>query len=145
MDHDRLRRLVRQHAETSALFGVDFVPLGKAPEGIVVEQDIGRKGIFGNPFRPAAGEERQGKTLEPYRAWLFAAIQGQPWAIAQYKDATGIDLPKDFAARVQALHGLQFWCPGCKEKTEAEGVCHGSVLRKAVNWLNTPEGAKHVH
>ncbi len=144
MDADRLRRLVAQHAQTSLLFGVDFVPLGKAP-AVEIEQDIGRKGIFGNPFRPAPGEERQGKTLEPYRAWLFAAIQRQPWAIAQYKDATGIDLPSDFAARVQALNGLRFWCPGCKEQTEAEGVCHGSVLRKAVAYLNTPDGAKHVH
>ena len=145
VDRDRLTRLVRQHAETSRLFGVDFVPLGKRPEGIEVVQDIGRKGIFGNPFRPAPGEERQGKTLEPYADWLFAAIKGEKWAHDQYREATGITLPKDFARRVHDLEGLPFRCPGCREQTEAPGVCHGSVLRKAVAWLHTPEGLKHVH
>lgn len=145
MDADHLRRLVRQHAETSALFGADFVPLGRAPEGLDITQDIGRKGIFGNPFRPAPGEERMGKTLEPYRQWLFAAIQGKKWAREQYRDATGIELPENYAARVAALKDMAFRCPGCKEMTEHEGVCHGSILRKAVNWLNTPDGAKHVH
>lgn len=102
-------------------------------------QDIGRKGIFGNPFRPAAGEERQGKTLEPYRTWLFAALKGEAWAIDQYAQATGIDLPKDFAKRVADIVDLQFWCPGCREQSEAAGVCHGSVLRKAATWLHTKE------
>lgn len=145
VDADRLRRLVAQHAETSRLFGVDFVPLGKRPEGIEVVQDIGRKGIFGNPFRPAPGEERQGKTLEPYGNWLFAAIKGEKWAHEQYREATGITLPSNFAARVHDLGDMPFRCPGCREETEKDGVCHGSMLRRAVKWLHTPEGQKYVH
>lgn len=146
MDMDRLRKVVAQHAETSRLFGVDFVPLGKVPPGLAQEvvQDIGRKGDFGNPFRPAAGEELQGKTLEPYRTWLFAALHGEKWARDQYREATGHDLPTNFADRVRALDGIPFICPGCKTRTEEAGVCHGSVLRKAVLWLNS-EGGKDVH
>lgn len=145
VDADHLRRIVAQHAETSRLFGVDFVPLGKKRPDIEVVQGIGRDGIFGNPFRPAPGEERQGKTLQPYGDWLFAAIQGEKWAHDQYREATGNTLPADFARRVRDLEGMEFWCPGCREQTEADGVCHGSVLRKCVKYLNTLEGAKHVH
>jgi len=107
-------------------------------------QDIGRKGIFGNPFRPHPGEEMQGKTLEPYRTWLFAALEGRSWARKQYKEATGIELPERYADCVRALDGIEFRCPGCKRFTEEPGMCHGSVLRKAVVWLNSKEG-QHVH
>jgi hypothetical protein len=146
MDMAKLKRLVAQSAETSRLFGVDFVPVYRKPGAAPIDlmQGIGRDTIFGNPFRPAPGEERQGKTLEPYRKWLFAALLGERWAIEQYKEATGIDLPPDFARRVQEIVDLPFLCPGCKERTEEDGVCHGSILRKAAVWLNG-EGAKHVH
>lgn len=121
-----------------------FLPLGKPPEGIRVVQNIGRKGIFGNPFRPAPGEELKGTTLEPYKKWLFAALKGEQWAIDQYRDATGISLPSNFAACVRDLEGIPFHCPGCRQRTEEEGVCHGSILRKAVAWVNTPEGRKYA-
>jgi hypothetical protein len=139
-----LRSLVLQSAETSRLFGVDFVPLGKcdaAPLDITV--DIGRGGVFGNPFRAAPEEKLQGKTLEPYRKWLFAAIKGETWASEQYRQSIGRDLPPDFAKQVQDIVDLPFWCPGCKDHTEEDGVCHGSILRKAAVWLHG-DGAKYV-
>jgi hypothetical protein len=143
-DPRHVRNLVEQAAQTSALFGVDFVPVYRKrtcaeAEAAGIEVDIGRKGIFGNPFRPAAGEERQGKTLVPYREYLFAAIKGDMWARAQYKEATGIELPLDFAKQVQEIIDLPYWCPGCKDMTEKDGVCHGSILRKAAIWLNESE------
>lgn len=147
---ERLRRVVKQNAQTTELFGVDFLPVGGRcvdTKDIIqscVTQPIGRKTIFGNPFRPQPGEEMQGKTLEPYREWLFAALKGEQWARDQYREATGIELPERYADAVRALEGIPFFCPGCRQRSEEDGVCHGSVLRKAVQWLNS-EGGRDVH
>lgn len=146
MESDRLRKIVRQHAETSRLMGVDFVyvrPRTCEDEERARPIDIGRGGVFGNPFRASPEQKFEGSTLEPYRRWLFAAIRQEEWARKQYRDSLGRDLPADFARQVQEIVDLPFHCPGCLSRTEEDGVCHGSVLRRAAVWLNG-EGARCV-
>jgi hypothetical protein len=148
MDKERLRRIVRQHAETSRLMGVDFVYVkprtcAEAEQRASDPVDIGRGGVFGNPFRAAPDQKFEGSTLEPYKKWLFAAIKQEEWSRKQYRDALGRELPADFARQVQELVDLPFHCPGCLSRTEEDGVCHGSILRRAAVWLND-EGARYA-
>lgn len=139
-DGANFRRRLAQNLRTVSLFGVDYVPTYQPPNSV----DIGRRGVFGNPFRARPSEKFQGRTLEPYTRWLFAAIKREPWALAQYEESLGRPLPDDFAQQIRDLDGLHFWCPGCKLRTEEENVCHGWILRRCVVWLNGPEGASYV-
>lgn len=97
---------------------------------------IGRNNIFGNPYIPKRGQELKGTTLEDYKRYLWAAMNQKKWATALYKDITGIDLPDDFSIKIRELKGSKLYCPGCKERSCEEGVCHGSILIKAIEFLN---------
>lgn len=134
-------RLFKQNADTLRRMGAESMPTrvtttagGKTAE---IVQEIGRRTIFGNPYRPAKGEELQGGTLEQYRRWLFAALKGDATAKEIYEASTGVKLPENYADRVREVADMPFYCPGCRLLTEKEGVCHGSILRKAARWLKT--------
>jgi hypothetical protein len=84
--------------------------------------DIGRKGIFGNPF--FAEEPLAGKTLNDYKKYLWNRLKND----------------ENFKEKVKNLLPDKniLWCPGCGPRGYncAEGVFHGSVLIKAIKYLN---------
>jgi len=128
--------------------GVDFVYVkprtcAEAEAERLKPIDIGRGGVFGNPFRAAPDQKFEGSTLNPYKLWLFAAIKQEEWARKQYRDSLGRELPTDFARQIQDIVDMPFHCPGCLARTEEEGVCHGSILRRAAVWLHG-DGAKYA-
>lgn len=103
--------------------------------------DIGRRTPFGNPY--FAGPNRfNGSTLPKYKAYLLAALNGEQWARAQFRAATGRDLPptESFRRLVADLTAddptPSLWCPGCKHRTAEPGVCHGSILLEVSRTLH---------
>lgn len=98
--------------------------------------NIGRKGIFGNPFRAEKGEKLTGKTLDWYAEWLSRMLGDELAAKEFYFEVTRIWLPTHYASYVRALKGRELWCPGCRERSCEDNVCHGSVLKRAIVQLN---------
>lgn len=98
---------------------------------------IGRKTIYGNPYIAKPTEKLKGKTLLDYEKWLLAAANGESWAYDLYFNVTGIILPNNYKEKLIELvkSGKQMYCPGCKEFSCKDGVCHGSIILKiASNW-----------
>jgi hypothetical protein len=110
--------------------------------------DIGRRTAFGNPIalgKPCSvcggAHKEAGSTGPCYRRYLYARLSGKLehnlWAM---KVAQGAGLPghnlgcTEFRERVKALKGQVLWCPGCGFGSE---TCHGRILEKAVEWLNS--------
>lgn len=83
---------------------------------------IGRGGPFGNPF--TGNNPLSGETLNDYRVYLWRRINRDP----------------KFTSSVKALLPEidNLWCPGCGPRGHncEENICHGSILKKAIKWLN---------
>lgn len=100
--------------------------------------DIGRRTIFGNPYRARRGEELQGRTLAEYSLYLMARRRDERWAIELARNAGIPDVPagSTFEQELIRLHesvqkGNRVWCPGCREHTAKLGICHGWALLNA--------------
>lgn len=83
--------------------------------------DIGRKGPFGNPNWAPPEEKLKGLTLPAYSDYLNKRLASDP----------------DFAAQVKALANKPLWCPGCQSFTARDHICHGSILLRAIDRLNS--------
>lgn len=105
--------------------------------------DIGRKSIYGNPFKAKPAEKLLGTTLDKYERWLYQALQGDKNAYKLYFHVTSIELPshEEYCENIRNLYRrvrddeIQLRCPGCREHTAQENICHGSILLLAGKWL----------
>ena len=109
--------------------------------------DIGRRTIFGNPYRARRGEELQGRTLADYEVYLAARRRDEEWAIELARSAGIPDVPagRTFEQELVRLgdhlyvRGGSFWCPGCKGLSGRKGICHGFALASAALDAITPK------
>ena len=69
--------------------------------------NIGRPGVYGNPFHIGLDGDRA-TVVDKYREWLYAPEQ------AWLRKRSLIELP-----------GQKLWCPGCR----GSHPCHGDVLK----------------
>lgn len=82
--------------------------------------DIGRRTIFGNPYKAKPTEKLMGKTLPFFESYMRHAGERLPW----FKEAVC-----DLVSKVDAGEA-QMHCPGCREHSAKDGICHGSILLK---------------
>jgi hypothetical protein len=91
-------------------------------ESVYIGRGTGDRGKFGNPF-PVGNGVSVKESVDKYRTWLWQKIKED----AQY------------ARDLYELKGKRLACPG----GEPNDQCHGQVILKAIEWLDShPEAMK---
>jgi hypothetical protein len=85
---------------------------------------IGRPSLLGNPFEIGMHGERV-DVIRRYRRWLWDRILEQGDVYAELKRLAKLAKRGDLT--------LICWC--------SPKPCHGSIVRRSIEWLNSDEGA----